>query len=341
MPTTFGLKAAGWLTGILDSYDATSALVLPVQVGGAAGTMAATVELAADLDDPIGAATALSLELATALGLTASTPWHTSRSSITRLGDAAVGCTDAWGRIATDVVTLSRPEIGELSEGAPGGSSTMPHKANPVLATLVRRTALANPALASTLHVAAADADDERPAGAWHAEWDTLRTLLRRTVVAAGQMTELLGSLQVHAGRMAATLDAASDAVRAEQRVMAELAGRTPVGRLPGCHRGLHRGSAGPGCRGARAIPAVTGVRMTGAANRAELPLLVLGPSIGTGATELWSACAEQPHQRLRRGGLGPARARLQPHCSRRGVHGGRARRGPARAGRRHPGATW
>ena len=104
VPTTFGLKAAGWLTGVLDSYDATSALVLPVQVGGAAGTMAATVELAGDLDDPIGAATALSLELATALGLTASTPWHTSRSSVTRLGDAAVGCTDAWGRIATDVV---------------------------------------------------------------------------------------------------------------------------------------------------------------------------------------------------------------------------------------------
>ena len=112
-------------------------------------------------------------------------------------------------------------------------------------------------------------------------------------MVAAGQVTELLGSLQVHAGRMAATLDAASDAVRAEQRVMAELAGRTPAGDYLGADRRLHRGSAGPGCRGARVIPAVTGVRMTGAANRAELPLLVLGPSLGTGATELWSACAE------------------------------------------------
>jgi 3-carboxy-cis,cis-muconate cycloisomerase len=228
VPTTFGLKAAGWLTGVLDAYDVVSALVLPVQVGGAAGTMAATVELAADLDDPVGAATALSLELATALGLTASTPWHTTRSPVTRLGDAAVGCTDAWGRIAADVVTLSRPEIGELSEGAPGGSSTMPNKANPVLATLVRRAALTAPHLAAALHVAAADTGDERPAGSWHAEWDTLRTLLRRTVVAAGQATELLAGLEVHAERMAATLDGASDAVRAEQRAMAELAGRTP-----------------------------------------------------------------------------------------------------------------
>jgi 3-carboxy-cis,cis-muconate cycloisomerase len=234
VPTTFGLKAAGWLTGVLDAYDATSALVLPVQVGGAAGTLAATVELAGDLDDPVGAATALSLELATALGLTASTPWHTTRSTVTRLGDAATGCTDAWGRIATDVLTLSRPEIGELAEGAGGTSSTMPHKVNPVLATLVRRTALSSPGLAATLHVAAADAGDERPAGAWHAEWDTLRTLLRRTVVAAGQTTELLASLEVRADRMAATLEAAGDAVRSEQRAMADLAGRTPSGDYVG-----------------------------------------------------------------------------------------------------------
>jgi 3-carboxy-cis,cis-muconate cycloisomerase len=225
VPTTFALKAAGWLTGVLDAYDAAAALVLPVQLGGAAGTMAATVQLADRLDEPVPATTALSLEIATALGLAASTPWHTTRTSVTRLGDAATGCTDAWGRIATDVLTLSRPEIGELSEDLGGGSSTMPHKANPVLSTLVRRAALAAPQLAATLHVAAADAGDERPAGAWHAEWDTLRTLLRRTVVAGGQTTELLSGLQVHADRMAATLDAARDDVRSEQRAMADLAG--------------------------------------------------------------------------------------------------------------------
>jgi 3-carboxy-cis,cis-muconate cycloisomerase len=127
------------------------------------------------------------------------------------------------------VLTLSRPEIGELSEGVGGGSSTMPGKSNPVLSALVRRAALSAPGLAATLHVAAADSGDERPAGAWHAEWDTLRTLLRRTVVAAGQATELLAGLEVHVDRMAATLRAGGDAVRAEQRSMAELAGRTPA----------------------------------------------------------------------------------------------------------------
>ena len=79
------------------------------------------------------------------------------------------------------MLTLGRPEIGELSEGAGGGSSTMPHKANPVLSTLVRRAALTTPQLAATLHLAAAGSVDERADGAWHAEWATLRTLLRRT----------------------------------------------------------------------------------------------------------------------------------------------------------------
>ncbi|MFC4785692.1 lyase family protein [Nocardioides sp. MAHUQ-72] len=225
VPTTFGLKAAQWLTGVLDAYDDVAALVLPVQLGGAAGTMAATVELAGDLSDPVGTVAGLGLELATRLGLAPSTPWHTSRATVTRLGDAAVRCTDAWGRIANDVLVLGRPEVGELSEGSGGGSSTMPHKSNPVLSTLVRRAALAAPQLGATLHLAAAESVDERSAGAWHTEWATLRTLLRRTVVAAEQASDLLDGLQVHPERMLATVLAARDDLRAEQRGMAALTG--------------------------------------------------------------------------------------------------------------------
>jgi 3-carboxy-cis,cis-muconate cycloisomerase len=228
VPTTFGLKVAGWLTGVLDAYDDLAAVVLPVQVGGAGGTMAATVELAGHLPDPIRAATDLTLEVATALGLAPSTPWHTSRATVTRLGDAAARCTDAWGAIANDVLTLSRPEIGELSEGRGGGSSTLPHKANPVLSVLVRRAALTTPQLAATLHLCAADSVDERASGGWHAEWAALRDLLRRTVVAAEQCTELVSGLRVHADRMEQTLTAAHDAVSAEQHRMADLAGREP-----------------------------------------------------------------------------------------------------------------
>ena len=223
VPTTFGLKVAGWLTGVLDAYDDLRALVLPVQLGGAAGTLAALVELG----DPASARACVAAA-ARSLGLTASPPWHTSRATVTRLGDAAVRCTDAWGRLTGDVLVLARPEVGELAEGAGGGSSTMPHKANPVLSTLLRRTALAAPQLGATLHLAAAGQVDERADGAWHAEWETLATLLRRTVVAGAQATDLVTGLQARPERMRATLEAAWTDVHAEQRSMAALADRPP-----------------------------------------------------------------------------------------------------------------
>lgn len=231
-PTTFGAKAAGWLNGIVDAFERLDALTTPVQIGGAAGTLAATTELAALLTgatDPGGVAAGLAERTATALGLVPRPPWHTSRAPITAVADAFVGCTDCWGRIASDVVTLVRPEIAELSEPAAddrGGSSSLPHKRNPVLSILIRRAAMSAPPLAATLHAAAALANDERPDGAWHAEWDTLRVLGRRTVVAGSQTTELLTGLTVHTRRMAENLDAAE--VSGEQRAIAELVGKEP-----------------------------------------------------------------------------------------------------------------
>ena len=155
------------------------------------------------------------------------------RTPFTRWADALVTATDTWGHVANDVLLLTRPELAELAEPAVegrGGSSTMPQKANPVLSVLVRRAALSAPGLAAQLHLAAAGAVDERPDGAWHTEWATVRTLLRQTLVAASQTTELLAGLKVHSDRMAATLAAARDAVRAEQRSMADLAGTTATG---------------------------------------------------------------------------------------------------------------
>jgi 3-carboxy-cis,cis-muconate cycloisomerase len=105
----------------------------------------------------------------------------------------------------------------------------MPNKANPVLSVLVRRAALTTPQLAATLHLAAANQVDDRADGAWHAEWATLRDLVRRTLVAVSQTADLLDGLQVQADRMAATLAAAGDDVLAEQRTMAELAGHEPA----------------------------------------------------------------------------------------------------------------
>src|SRR3954452_9624908 len=101
--TTFGRKAVGWLTGVLDALDDLRALVFPVQVGGAAGTLAALVELglpalAVDCVAPA----------ARQLGLEERAPWHSRSSRITRLGYAAVRCTDAWVHVAHDLLALSR-----------------------------------------------------------------------------------------------------------------------------------------------------------------------------------------------------------------------------------------
>jgi 3-carboxy-cis,cis-muconate cycloisomerase len=225
LPTTVGMRTARWLSGVLDAADHLAALTpVPVQVGGAAGTLAAIVELTGSPD----AAVAVAADLADALGLASAAPWHTTRSFITRTGDALVGCCDAWGHIANDVATGSRAEIGEFAESSGGGSSTMPHKANPVLSVLIRSAALSAPPLGGALHAASAASIEERSDGGWHAEWATLRTLARRTVVAGSQTADLLAGLRVDADRAAANL-AAFDGVLSEQRTMAELTGR-PAG---------------------------------------------------------------------------------------------------------------
>jgi 3-carboxy-cis,cis-muconate cycloisomerase len=231
-PTTFGAKVAGWLTGVVDAAERLAALVTPIQIGGAVGTSAATTELArllTDAADPAAISDHVVRGTATALGLDMRLPWHTTRTPVTAAADAFVACTDGWGRIASDVVTLARPEIAELSEPPTekrGGSSSMPHKRNPVLSILIRRTAMSAPQLAATLHTAAALANDERPDGPWHAEWDTLRTVARRTVVAGSQCGELLAGLDIHVARMAENLGAAD--VLGEQRAIADLAGKAP-----------------------------------------------------------------------------------------------------------------
>lgn len=221
VPTTFGAKVASWLDGVLDAAEAVAALTFPVQLGGAAGTLSGLVELAG-----VDRARRCRRDLPAALGLSESAPWHTRRGPVTRLADAAVTVTDAWGRIANDVLVLGRPEIGELAEGQGGGSSTMPHKSNPVMSVLIRRAALAGPPLAATLHTAAAEQIDERADGGWHLEWDTLATLLRRTAVAAEHTTVLLRNLRVDSYRMGIRLAEMDTDLRAEQRTLAALAGR-------------------------------------------------------------------------------------------------------------------
>lgn len=198
VPVTVGLRAAQWLMGVADARAAVLAArrQLPVQCGGAAGTLALASQV---VPDPHGAAGSF----ADLLGLTLPPlPWHTRRTVVLRLGAALAEVCAALGVVASNVLLLGRPEIGELSEGAVpgrGGSSTMPGKVNPVLSVLVRSAALQAPQLLAQLHLCAGQVVDERPPGDWHAEWPALRRLLVLTTSAADQAAELVQHITVHA----------------------------------------------------------------------------------------------------------------------------------------------
>jgi 3-carboxy-cis,cis-muconate cycloisomerase len=216
VPVTFGLLAAQWLAGVLDARNRVGTLhdSLPVQCGGAAGTLSLAGDLVAD---PVSAARGL----ATTLELSwPGLPWHTRRTPITRLGDALAETCDALGVLAADVLQLGRPEVGEVSERLPpgrGGSSTMPGKQNPVLSILVRSTAFQAPWLAAQLHHSSALAVDQRPDGAWHAEWPTVRRLLQLTTVAAAQAAELVDVIDVHEDVMADRVSVARESLLSER----------------------------------------------------------------------------------------------------------------------------
>jgi 3-carboxy-cis,cis-muconate cycloisomerase len=198
LPSTFGLKAAQWFHGLAAAATRLDAVTYPVQFGGAAGTLAAGAVLAAKAGtDPFTLAESLAGNLGMA---TAPAPWHTNRTQITALGDALTALTDAAGKVANDVLLLSRPEFGELAEPRAAGrgvSSAMPQKQNPVLSILVRSAALAAPQQCAQLHLAAALTVDERPDGAWHTEWPALRALLQLAGGAAAALRELAAGLQV------------------------------------------------------------------------------------------------------------------------------------------------
>lgn len=234
LPFTFGLRAAQWFHGVAAAGRQLAALDFPVQFGGAAGTLAAGTVLT---DGSRATPFSLADALASQLGLDpAPAPWHTNRLAVTSLGNALASVLDAFGKIATDVLFLSRPEVGEAAEPKAAGrgvSSAMPQKQNPVLSVLVRSAALQAPHLAAQLHLAAANFNDERPDGAWHTEWPALRQLLALTLGAAGHIRELADGLQAFPEAMRRNLDLAGPLLLAEgvgaavAPLLAEKDGRT------------------------------------------------------------------------------------------------------------------
>jgi 3-carboxy-cis,cis-muconate cycloisomerase len=233
LPITFGLKCAGWLTAIDEAARGIVTLRasrLAVQLGGAAGTLASLG----------GAGTTVLRLLAEELQLAEPvTPWHTDRARVAEIGCALGLVCGALAKIALDVLLMAQTEVAEVREtggavpGGRGGSSTLPHKQNPVGAVLVTACAKRAPGLAATL-LASMAAEHERAAGAWHAEWDTLTDLVRLTGGAAHHGAQMLAGLQVSRVRMGENLDATGGLIMAEHvaAVLTEALGKTQASEL-------------------------------------------------------------------------------------------------------------
>ena len=199
MPVTFGLLAAGWLTALEQTRDRLRVVRqrrLAVQYGGPAGTLAGTGAFGL----------AVTARLATALGLVEPVlPWHTDRTRVADLAGALATAAGVTGKVARDVILLSQNEIGEVTEGRPGGSSAMAHKRNPIASVCAAAGAAQAPGLTATI-LAAMPQELQRGAGGWHAEWRPLRELLSSTGSAVAWLRACLSDLRVHPDRMRANL---------------------------------------------------------------------------------------------------------------------------------------
>lgn len=232
VPITFGLVTAGWLIALDEARCQLrcSRARLAIQYGGAAGTLA-----------PLGSkGVAVAQLLAEELDLPVPVlPWHTNRLRVLEIAAALTAACAALGKIARDVTLLSQTEVAEVAESAPGGSSTMPHKQNPVAAIVLLGHAKQAPHLYAAL-ASAAEQELQRAAGAWHAEWLPLTRLLSLTTSASGWATRLLSGLRVDAARMQVNLGLTHGLPLAEQ-VAGLLAPK--IGRLR-AHELIARASA-------------------------------------------------------------------------------------------------
>jgi 3-carboxy-cis,cis-muconate cycloisomerase len=213
---TFGFKAAGWLAGIRRSHarlQSSLADALVVQFGGAVGTLAALG------DQGLAVARALAEDLGIACP---DAPWHTHRDRLAALACSLGILTGTLGKMARDISLLMQNEIGELAEpggDGRGGSSTMPHKRNPIGCTVTLAAANRVPGLVSSF-LSGMVQENERGVGGWQAEWPTMSAMVRSTGLAAASMAEVAEGLTVDAERMRINIRATNGVVFAERAVI-------------------------------------------------------------------------------------------------------------------------
>jgi 3-carboxy-cis,cis-muconate cycloisomerase len=211
-PVTLGMKIAGWLGAITRHRQRLAEVkprVLVLQFGGASGTLAALGENAM----PVAGALAKTLKLQLP-----EQPWHTQRDRLVEVASLCGLIAGSLGKLGRDMSLLMQTEAGEVFEPAGqgrGGSSTMPHKRNPVSAAVLISTATRVPNLVATMF-AAMPQEHERSLGLWHAEWDTLPDIFCLTSGALEQALLVAEGLDVDVERMRNNLELTHGLVLAE-----------------------------------------------------------------------------------------------------------------------------
>lgn len=229
-PVTLGMKIAGWLGAVTRSRQRLLELkprLLVLQFGGASGTLAALGEQAMPIAEALAAELQLTLP---------EQPWHTQRDRLVEFGAVLGLIAGSLGKLGRDISLLMQTEAGEVFEpSAPGkgGSSTMPHKRNPVGAAVLIGAATRVPGLLSTLF-SAMPQEHERSLGLWHAEWETLPEICCLVSGSLQQALLVADGLEVEADRMTRNLDLTQGLVLAEavSIVLAQRVGRDTAHHL-------------------------------------------------------------------------------------------------------------
>jgi 3-carboxy-cis,cis-muconate cycloisomerase len=226
LPTSFGLKCAQWLQGLAECEFEFARHAWPLlQFGGAAGTLASLGIDAINIEQKLSTEIRLPLRkhrLYTQY-VSGERTWHTERSHRQFLVGSCGALSSALGKIARDITLLMQTEVAEVFEpSAPGkgGSSTLPHKRNPVQSVAIISIATRTPGLVATM-LSAGLQEHERGVGGWHAEWDTMRELLLLTGAAALHMQTMLEGLEVDTERMRANLELTNGLIMAERMTFA------------------------------------------------------------------------------------------------------------------------